>query len=139
MRGGIRRGDIFLADLRPVMGSEVCGIRPVVVIQNDIGNYYSPTTIVAPLTTKVRSRLAQPTHVFLQDYKAAGVGRESIILAEQLRTLDKCRLRSWEGKMPFYDMEALDKALAISIGLTQRVGKQDCRVKREAGIGECRR
>ena len=89
----IRRGDIYYADLSPVVGSEQGGIRPVLVIQNNTGNAYSPTVIVAAVTSKPKTKL--PTHVILRDRK--GLEKNSVVLLEQVRTIDKSRLREYVG------------------------------------------
>ena len=101
----IRRGDIYYADLSPVVGSEQGGIRPVLVIQNNTGNAYSPTVIVAAVTSKPKTKL--PTHVILRDRK--GLEKNSVVLLEQVRTIDKSRLREYVG--------ILDKALRTSTGV----------------------
>jgi len=111
----VRRGDIFYADLNPVVGSEQGGIRPVLVVQNDVGNKYSPTVIVAAITSQI-DKAKLPTHVELKsaDY---GLEKDSVILLEQLRTIDKRRLKE---KITFLDqdiMEKIDEALKISLGL----------------------
>ena len=112
----IRRGDIYFADLSPVVGSEQGGVRPVLVLQNDIGNRYSPTVIVAAITSQhTKGRL--PIHVMVpQD--ASALGRECLVLLEQIRTLDKRRLRDRLGHLPSHIMERVDRALSISLGLT---------------------
>jgi len=113
----VRRGDIFYADLNPVVGSEQGGIRPVLVVQNDVGNKYSPTVIIAAITSQI-DKAKLPTHVELKsaDY---GLEKDSVILLEQLRTIDKRRLKE---KITFLDqdiMEKIDEALKISLGLTE--------------------
>ena len=112
----IRRGDVFYADLNPVVGSEQGGIRPVLVVQNDVGNKYSPTVIVAAITSQI-DKAKLPTHVELprDDY---GLEKDSVLLLEQLRTIDKRRLKE---KITFLDQEIMakvDEALKISLGLT---------------------
>ena len=117
----IRRGDIYYADLRPVVGSEQGGIRPVVILQNNVGNRHSPTVIAAPITSKMgKPRL--PTHVCLNthvnlDAPVPGLYRDSIILLEQLRTIDKSRLRDKLGSLGEDQMCKLDHALEVSVGL----------------------
>jgi len=111
----IRRGDVFYADLNPVVGSEQGGIRPVLVIQNDVGNKYSPTVIIAAITSQI-DKAKLPTHVELprEDY---GLEKDSVLLLEQLRTIDKRRLKE---KITFLDQEIMakvDEALRISLGL----------------------
>ena len=111
----IRRGDIFYADLRPVMGSEQGGIRPVLIIQNDVGNRHSPTVICAAITSKM-NKAKLPTHVEL-DCKKCEIIKDSVILLEQLRTIDKRRLKD---KVCHLDQDILvkvDKALEISLEL----------------------
>ena len=107
----MRRGDIYYANLDPVIGSEQGGIRPVVIIQNNTGNHYSPTTIVAAITSK-EDKAKVPTHVRV---KVEGLSRTSIILLEQIRTIDKSRLRSYVNTLPNETMGAVDEALAISV------------------------
>ena len=111
----VTRGELYIADLNPVVGSEQGGLRPVLVIQNDMGNRYSPTVIVLAVTSQLqKARL--PTHVLLP---AAGHGleRDSVVLAEQIRTLDKRRLRERIGVLTPEDMALVAGALAISLGL----------------------
>ena len=111
----IRRGDIFYADLRPVIGSEQGGIRPVLIIQNDVGNRHSPTVICAAITSKM-NKAKLPTHVEL-DCKKCEIIKDSVILLEQLRTIDKRRLKD---KVCHLDQDILvkvDKALEISLAL----------------------
>ena len=114
----IHRGDIYYADLEPVVGSEQGGTRPVVIIQNEVGNRFSPTVIVAAVTT-TRNKL--PTHVELND-NIPGLWRGSVILLEQIRTLDRLRLKQCIGKLSARTMQALDTALGISIGLENNSG-----------------
>ena len=113
----IQRGDIYYADLTPVTGSEQGGIRPVLIIQNDIGNHHSPTVIAAAITGYVKGK-RQPTHVRLKG-AACGLFRDSTILLEQLRTLDKTRLGEYMGSVGGDKMKEVDAALKVSIGLTQ--------------------
>ncbi len=109
----ILRGDLFTADLDPVTGSEQGGVRPVVVVQNDAGNRYSPTVIVLALTSQMgKPRL--PTHVAV---KGQGLRRESVVLAEQIRTLDKRRLKEKIGRLEGAAMAQVDRALRASLGL----------------------
>ncbi|MDI6824832.1 MAG: type II toxin-antitoxin system PemK/MazF family toxin [Bacillota bacterium] len=113
----IRRGDVFYADLSPVVGSEQGGVRPVLVIQNDIGNRYSPTTIVSAITSQIaKARL--PTHVELPA-RESGLDRDSVILLEQIRTIDKRRLRQRVAHLGDEIMERVNEALAISVGLRE--------------------
>ena len=112
----IRRGDIFYADLRPVVGSEQGGVRPVLIIQNDTGNKHSPTVICAAITSKM-NKAKLPTHIALAA-QGSGLPRDSVILLEQIRTLDKKRLRERMGRVDSAVMEKVDAAIAVSFGLT---------------------
>ena len=111
----VKRGDIFYADLSPVVGSEQGGIRPVIIIQNDIGNRYSPTVIVAAITSQI-NKAKLPTHVEISS-EEYGLNRDSVVLLEQIRTLDKKRLKEKIGHMTEADMKKVDKSLLISISL----------------------
>ena len=112
----VKRGDIYYADLSPVVGSEQGGIRPVLIIQNDTGNRYSPTVIAAAITSQTgKARL--PTHIALPVKENCGLNRDSIILLEQIRTLDKRRLRERMGRVDGAVMERVDDAIAVSFGL----------------------
>ncbi|MCL2739652.1 MAG: type II toxin-antitoxin system PemK/MazF family toxin [Oscillospiraceae bacterium] len=110
----IKRGDIYYADLSPVVGSEQGGLRPVVIVQNDIGNMHSPTVIAAAVTSQV-SKAKLPTHIEI----AAGQGleKDSVILAEQIRTLDKKRLKEQVGHLDNRSLQQLNSALVTSFGL----------------------
>ncbi|MCR3956611.1 MAG: type II toxin-antitoxin system PemK/MazF family toxin [Gudongella sp.] len=111
----VKRGDIYYADLSPVIGSEQGGVRPILVIQNDVGNKYSPTIIIAAITSQInKARL--PTHVEItaQDF---GLPKDSVVLMEQIRTIDKKRLREKIGKFDEDMMRKVDQALKISVGL----------------------
>ena len=109
----ICRGDVYYADLRPAIGSEQSGIRPVLIIQNDVGNEYGPTVIAAAITTK-RKKAGMPTHVLMRNMP--GLKRDSYILLEQIRTLDKSRLQEYVCTLESATMKNVDAALAISIG-----------------------
>lgn len=111
----VKRGDIYYADLSPVVGSEQGGIRPVLVIQNDIGNKYSPTVIAAAITSQI-NKAKMPTHIELaaKDY---GLNKDSVILLEQIRTIDKRRLREKIGRIDDGLMASVNNALLISFGL----------------------
>lgn len=111
----IKRGDIFLADLNPVVGSEQGGSRPVLIIQNDIGNKFSPTVIVAAITAQLE-KAKLPTHVLI-DSEQYGLARTSVILLEQIRTLDKKRLIQKMGTIDDSLLVKVDEALIISVGL----------------------
>jgi len=111
----VKRGDIFYADLSPVVGSEQGGIRPVLIVQNDIGNKYSPTVIVAAITSKI-NKAKMPTHIELEGQKH-GLTKDSVILAEQVRTIDKKRLKEKIGHIDDLLMAKIDHALEISFGI----------------------
>lgn len=113
----IKRGDLFYADLSPVVGSEQGGVRPVIVIQNDIGNKYSPTIIVVPVTSQT-NKAKLPTHVKLAG-KRFGLPKNSVALLEQVRTIDKKRLRDKLGSFDHKTMLKINEAIAISVGLTK--------------------
>ncbi|WP_315672293.1 type II toxin-antitoxin system PemK/MazF family toxin [Clostridium sp. 19966] len=111
----VKRGDIFYADLSPVVGSEQGGIRPVIIIQNDVGNKYSPTIIVAAITSQI-NKAKLPTHVEISS-EEYGLNKDSVVLLEQIRTLDKRRLKEKIGHMKDEDMKLVNEALLISLGL----------------------
>ncbi len=111
----VKRGDIFYADLSPVIGSEQGGIRPVIIMQNDIGNRYSPTVIVAAITSQI-NKAKLPTHVEISS-EEYGLNRDSVVLLEQIRTLDKRRLKEKIGHMTDEDMKKVNNALLISLSL----------------------
>ena len=111
----VRRGDIYYADLSPVVGSEQGGVRPVLIVQNDTGNKHSPTVIAAAITSQTgKARL--PTHIEL-NAQSVGLSRDSVILLEQVRTIDKSRLRERMGKLDDTTMTKVDNAIAVSFGL----------------------
>ena len=115
MNSQIRRGDIFYADLSPVVGSEQGGLRPVLIIQNDVGNRYSPTVIAAAITSRMgKTRL--PTHIDIHADKV-GLTKDSVVLLEQVRTLDKRRLKEKMGHLDDNMMNAVNAAIAVSFGL----------------------
>lgn len=122
MERNIRRGDIFYAELNPVIGSEQGGTRPVLVISNNTGNRYSPTVIIAPITSRTHTKAKLPTHTEVQDFDK--LDKDSIILLEQIRTIDKQRLKQYMGLLPDNIMARVDKALAISISLNNRPGRK---------------
>ena len=111
----VKRGDIYYADLSPVVGSEQGGLRPVLIIQNDVGNKYSPTVIAAAITSRM-GKTKLPTHIDIYADKA-GLAKDSIILLEQIRTLDKRRLKEKMGHLDESAMLRVDNAIAISFGL----------------------
>ena len=111
----IKRGDIYYADLSPVVGSEQGGVRPVLIVQNDVGNRHSPTVIAAAITSRQdKNRL--PTHIEVQADKC-GLARDSIVLLEQIRTIDKKRLGDKMGELDLNSMNKVNTALSISFGL----------------------
>ena len=114
MRKASRRGDLFYADLNPVVGSEQGGIRPVLVIQNDVGNHFSPTVVAAAITSR-KAKNSLPTHILLEN--VPGLAPTSLLLLEQLRTIDRKRLRGYIGRISKEKMLEVDAALAISIGI----------------------
>ena len=114
----IKRGDIYYAELNPVVGSEQGGTRPVLIISNDIGNSHSPTVIIAAITGRTQTKAKLPTHTEVKDVE--GLDRNSIILLEQIRTIDKQRLKNHMGTMPDNIMARVDKALAISLAMTKK-------------------
>ena len=109
----VKRGDIYYADLSPVIGSEQGGLRPVLIVQNDIGNRYSPTVIAAAITSRM-SKAKLPTHIELPS--AYGLAKDSVILLEQIRTLDKRRLKERIGELPPATMLRVNRAILISLG-----------------------
>ena len=114
----VKRGEIYYADLSPVVGSEQGGVRPVLIIQNDIGNRYSPTVIAAAITSQ-RDKAKLPTHIELSA-QSCGLQKDSTVLLEQVRTLDKKRLRERMGEITPETMNSINSALSISFGLVDR-------------------
>lgn len=111
----IKRGDMYYADLSPVIGSEQGGIRPVLIIQNDVGNRYSPTVIAAAITSQT-SKNKLPTHININSNEY-GLIKDSVILAEQIRTIDKTRLKEKIGQVDPFTMNQVNNALGVSFGL----------------------
>lgn len=111
----IKRGDIYYADLSPVIGSEQGGLRPVLIVQNDVGNKYSPTVIAAAITSKM-NKTKLPTHIDVLG-ENAGLARDSIILLEQIRTIDKKRLKEKMGHLDEATMINVNSAIQVSFGL----------------------
>ena len=111
----IKRGEIYYADLSPVVGSEQGGVRPVLIIQNDIGNRYSPTVIAAAITSQ-RDKTNLPTHIKV-NADGCGLSKDSIVLLEQVRTIDKQRLKEKMGSLDTGAMNKIDTALSVSFGL----------------------
>ncbi len=116
----VKRGDIFYADLSPVIGSEQGGLRPVLIVQNDVGNRYSPTVIAAAITSKT-GKTKLPTHIDVagDSEQTLGLARDSVILLEQVRTIDKRRLRERIGHLDFFTMQKVNSALFVSFGLIE--------------------
>lgn len=113
----VKRGDIYYADLSPVVGSEQGGVRPVLIVQNDVGNRYSPTVIAAAITSQ-RFKTKLPTHISV-NANECGLSKDSVVLLEQVRTLDKQRLKERMGTLENADMSRIDRALSVSFGLAQ--------------------
>ena len=115
----IKRGELYYADLSPVVGSEQGGVRPVLVVQNDVGNKYSPTVIAAAVTSRI-NKAKLPTHIELNaiDY---GLSKDSVVLLEQIRTLDKKRLKERIGELPIATMKKVNEALLISLGFNEEI------------------
>jgi len=111
----IRRGDIYYADLSPVVGSEQGGMRPVLIVQNDIGNKHSPTVIAAAITSQI-NKAKLPTHIELEA-RSFGLSKDSVVLLEQIRTIDKTRLKEKMGRLDDSLMHRVDNAIAVSFGL----------------------
>jgi mRNA interferase MazF len=111
----VKRGDVFYAELDPVIGSEQGGVRPVLIIQNDVGNQHSPTTIVAAITGQL-TKAKLPTHVDLAG-RENGLAKNSVVLVEQVRTIDKTRLKEYICTLDKQIMEQVDQALLISMGV----------------------
>ncbi len=111
----VKRGEIYYADLSPVVGSEQGGMRPVLIVQNDTGNRHSPTVIAAAITSQM-GKAKLPTHIELTA-RNCGLSRDSLILLEQIRTIDKSRLRERMGRLDDVTMKAVDNAINVSLGL----------------------
>lgn len=121
----VKRGDIFYADLSPVIGSEQGGLRPVLIVQNDVGNRYSPTVIAAAITSKT-GKTKLPTHIDVthsaESLCEPGLARDSVILLEQVRTIDKKRLREHVGHLDDQTMQRVNAAISVSFGLVSAEG-----------------
>lgn len=111
----VKRGDIYYADLSPVVGSEQGGVRPVLIVQNDVGNKYSPTVIAAAITSQ-QEKTRLPTHISVNACDC-GLSKDSVVLLEQVRTLDKQRLKERMGNLSPNDMNKINRALNVSLGL----------------------
>lgn len=120
MNTTVKRGDIFYADLSPVVGSEQGGTRPVLIVQNDTGNRHSPTVIAAAITSQT-NKAKLPTHIELSG-RSVGLTKDSVVLLEQIRTIDKRRLREHMGHVDEAMMNQVDNAIAVSFGLPQGLG-----------------
>ena len=116
----VKRGEIYYADLSPVVGSEQGGVRPVLIVQNDVGNRYSPTVIAAAITSR-QDKARLPTHIYLPS-GGWGLSRDSVVLLEQIRTIDKQRLREKMGSLDDSAMNQINHALSVSFGLPDDAG-----------------
>ena len=119
----IRRGDIYYADLSPVIGSEQGGVRPVLIVQNNVGNRFSPTVIAAAITSQ-RAKANLPTHIML-NAQTTGLAKDSVVLLEQVRTIDKHRLKERMGRLDNTSMTQVDQALSISFGLGAEIEERE--------------
>ena len=117
----IKKGDVFLASLNPIIGSEQSGTRPVVIVQNNKGNKYSPTVLIAPVTSRITNKNSLPTHVFIKAFD--GLKYDSIILIEQCRVIDKTRLKSYIGKLSRNIIKEIDIALIEGYGIEINKGE----------------
>lgn len=117
----IRKGDIYYADLRPVVGSEQGGTRPVLIVQNNVGNRFSPTVIAAAITGS--SKKAMPTHVYMGEQE--GLPKVSTVMLEQIRTIDRGRLKEYIGSANAATMQYVDHAIAVSFGLDELLAQQE--------------
>lgn len=122
----VRKGDIYYADLTPVVGSEQGGVRPVLIIQNNVGNRHSPTVIVAAITRSC-SKHHLPTHVQL--FSVHGLRQDSMVLLEQVRTIDRSRLREYIGRLNQSQLQLVDQALAVSFGMRQEAFSQQMHIR----------
>lgn len=123
----INRGDIFYAVLNEdAVGSEQTGIRPVVILQNNVGNLYSPTVIIAPITSKVKVKSKLPTHIFI-DEKSNGLPKDSLILLEQIRVIDKSRIRNYIGHIGNNDMKEIDIGIIIALGIDLNKARKEAK------------
>ena len=123
MHRTIKRGDMFFADLGPVVGSEQDGVRPVLIIQNNIGNKHSKTVIVAVITSRTLTKPKLPTHILLSPKQ--GIEKDSIVMLEQIRTLDKSRLGAYIGYLDYSTMKMINEALCVSMGL-HFIAEKEC-------------
>ena len=121
----VKRGDMYYADLSPVIGSEQGGIRPVLILQNNTGNKHSPTTIVASITGRIDTKTHIPTHYYLP--ASVGLKIRSMVMLEQIRVIDKQRLHKKIGKLPERFMKMIDKKIEVSLGIKTRTVKEHYR------------
>ena len=121
MNNEIKRGEVYYADLSPVVGSEQGGVRPVLIVQNNVGNKFSPTVIAAAITSQI-NKAKIPTHIELKSAEV-GLAKDSVVLLEQLRTLDKRRLKEKIGELSPIKMQKVNTALLISLGFNDAVVK----------------
>lgn len=132
MNMSVKRGDIYYADLSPVVGSEQGGLRPVLIIQNDVGNRYSPTVIAAAITSRL-DKTKLPTHIDIVADKV-GLAKDSVVLLEQIRTLDKRRLKEKMGHLDESMMHAVNAAIAVSFGLDGMANGRAAAVSRSSAV-----
>ena len=134
----VRRGDIYYADLSPVVGSEQGGLRPVLIIQNDVGNRYSPTVTAAAITSKT-GKTKLPTHIDVthgaENSQSLGLARDSVILLEQVRTIDKQRLKERMGHLDDITMQRVNSAISVSFGLEETAPDDTAVTAPPAAIG----
>ena len=128
-----RRGDIYLADLSPFCGSEQGGVRPVVVIQNNTGNRHAPTLVVATVTARTRKKTKQPTHFLIRENPA--LSRPSMVLLEQIRTIDKLRIERYLGRVTRQEMFGINRALLVSLDLN--TSSRQCKLWADLPLWGC--
>ena len=121
MNSKIMRGEIYYADLSPVVGSEQGGVRPILILQNNVGNKHSPTVVVTAITSRVE-KTTLPTHVKIG---ARCLGKDSIVLLEQIRTIDKCRLSERIGQVTMEEMAQIEQALLVSVGINMKYATEE--------------
>lgn len=126
MENKIKRGDIYYASLgdNNAVGSEQTGNRPVVILQNNVGNQTSPTVIIAPVTSKINEKAKIPAHIKVKAYKT-NLPKDSVILLEQIRTIDKTRLKEYIGSLDFVDIKQMNKAIITTLGIDLTLAKED--------------
>lgn len=115
MKKGVNKGDIYYANMNGTVGSEQSGTRPVIIVQNDIGNKYSPTIIIVPLTSQTDLKMSQPTHYYLKAF--GNIRYDSIVLTEQIRAIDKQRLKEKIGNINHKTMQEIDEKMMIALGI----------------------